>query len=75
MDWLSQIERENEKIEVYSELFVFDGKAEAKIYADRLSAIENDPSVFDIHQREKWDRDGILSILLTYKRRSRSNGE
>jgi len=71
MDWLSTIEREHESISVHSEIFVFEETTEAVVYAEKLTELENDKSVFDIQTKENWDQAGILTILVTYKRRNR----
>jgi hypothetical protein len=69
--WLREIINPIRKADttVASKLFVFDEQSEAVVLADLLGEIESDPALELIGIDENWDQTGILTKLVTYRRR------
>ncbi len=71
MRWLREIINPVKKTtSVHSQMYVFDEHTEAVIYADLLTQIEQSPDLELIDIAENWDQTGILTKIVTYRRRN-----
>ena len=71
MNWLRDILNPIPKTtSVHSQMFVFDEHTETTVYADMLTTIEQDPALELIDITENWDQIGILTKIVTYRKRN-----
>ncbi len=71
MKWLREILNPVLKTtSVHSEMYVFDEHTETTVYADLLTTIEQSPDLELIDIAENWDQTGILTKIVTYRRRN-----
>jgi len=71
MNWLrDRINPKKSRYSFHSQMYVFDDHTEATVYADLLTTIEQSPDLELVDVEENWDQTGILTKIVTYKRRN-----
>ena len=71
MKWLREIINPipNNSV-IGSKMFVFEEQSEAAVYADLMTEIETDKNMELIKEDDNWDQTGILTKIVTYRRRA-----
>jgi len=71
MRWLREkLNPVSKTTSIHSQMYVFDEHTEATVYADLMTQIEQSPNLELVKEEENWDQTGILTKIVTYRRRS-----